>query len=164
MSLNDSQSLNNDHISIRLLSAQMDLDLTGRSHEAETERILLEQKITDVIRRIPSSPRSALQVFEAERMEQLSRAGPVPFTPDLRQHLLTEFQNLSHAERGALQQRGVASHQARTGQAYELLRKVLPFLSPSLAAVDCWQCIDRIPKVLVLHLDPWSSSVLEIYM
>ena len=108
----------------------MDLNLTGRSHEheLERERILLERNITDVIRRIPLAPRSSLQMFEAERMEQLSRAGPVQISPDLRQHLLIEFQNLSHADRGALQQRGAAAHQAMAGQAYELLRKVLPFI------------------------------------
>lgn len=115
----------------------MDLDLTGRSHEheLESERICLERSLTDVIRSIPLAPRSSAEMFEAERMEQLSRAGHVPGPPDLRQLLFIEFQNLTHADRGALQQRGAAAHQAVTGQAYDMIRKVFPFISLSLAAI-----------------------------
>jgi hypothetical protein len=94
-------------------------------HEAVAEHMHLERKITDVIRHIPCTPRSALEVFEQERLESLSRAGSVPLTPDLQQHFLMEFQNLSHAERGTLRQRGIQAHQTMTAQSYELLRTVL---------------------------------------
>jgi hypothetical protein len=84
----------------------------------------MEQQLTDILRSIPAAPRSAQQVFEAERMEQLPQDGSTPHPPDVTYHLLMEFQRLSQPDRSALQQRAAAAHRSNVSNAYDLLRKV----------------------------------------
>lgn len=100
--------------------------------DANAARLVMEQQLIEVIASIPTGPKSALQQFQAEKLEQLTRSN-VPVQSLEQQQVENAFNNLPDAEQHALEHRAAAAFQAMVSAAYDKLRQVHSQHAPSVA-------------------------------
>lgn len=92
--------------------------------ELSASRLAMEQQLMEVIASIPAGPKSALQQFQSEKLEQLARSN-VAIQSLEQQQVQNAFNNLPDTERRALEQRATATFQETVASAYDKLRQVL---------------------------------------
>lgn len=101
--------------------------------DANASRLMMEQQLVEVIASIPAGPKSALQQFQAEKLDQLARSN-VPIHSLEQQQLQNAFNNLPEVDKKVLEDRAAAAFRALVSAAYDSLRQV-PFpTSPHLSA------------------------------
>lgn len=94
--------------------------------DANNSRLAMERQLMEVIAGIPAGPKSALQQFQTEKLEQLARSN-VAIQSLEQQQVQNAFNNLPDIEHRALEQRAAAAFQEAVASAYCRLRQV-PFL------------------------------------
>ena len=92
--------------------------------ELSASRLAMEQQLMEVIASIPAGPKSALQQFQSEKLEQLARSN-VAIQSLEQQQVQNAFNNLPDTEHRALEQRATATFQEVVASAYDKLRQVL---------------------------------------